>query len=157
MKKTIKNPAFFILLVAAIVLLGGNLCCKGKASTQDTTKTTVSNPETSPEPATGGVITLTDDSFDSKVGKGLVLVDFWATWCRPCKMQAPIMESISSKHSGKVVVGKLDVDQNPAIANRYQVQSIPTLILFKNGKPVEQFVGVTDEATLSDMIQKHSK
>ena len=157
MKKYFRNPVLFILLTGAVILLGSNVCCTGNASRNEETKKSSGTTKSTPAKETSGIITLTDDSFDSKTSTGLVLVDFWATWCRPCRMQSPIVESISEKMSGKVIVGKLDVDQNPAISNRFQVESIPTLILFKNGKPVEQFVGLTDEETLTSTIQKHIK
>ena len=88
-------------------------------------------------------IVVTDLSFEKEVEKasGVVLVDFWATWCGPCKMIAPLVEQIASENEGKITVGKLDVDANGQTAMKYGVMSIPTLILFKNGQPVERMVG----------------
>lgn len=80
------------------------------------------------------IMHLTKDNFDSITSSGLVLVDFWATWCGPCRMQAPILEEFDKQMEGRVRVCKLDVDEVPAIAQRFGVMSIPTLIAFKDGK-----------------------
>ena len=77
-----------------------------------------------------------------------VLVDFWATWCGPCKMMAPVLEDISGEYEGTLSVGKLDVDQNPATAQEFGIMSVPTMILFKNGKPLKQIVGFRSKADL---------
>jgi len=89
-------------------------------------------------------ITLTDKNFKSEVldKKGIFLVDFWAAWCGPCQMLAPIIEEIAKEYENKVLVGKLNVDDYPNISEQYNVQGIPTVIIFKDGKIVEQFVGV---------------
>jgi thioredoxin 1 len=88
-------------------------------------------------------VTVTDATFQKDVleSGNPVLVDFWATWCGPCKMIAPVLEEIASEQSGKLTIAKLDVDQNAASAQKYSVMSIPTLILFKNGQPAERLVG----------------
>lgn len=94
-------------------------------------------------------LTVTDGSFDSDVIKSgtPVLVDFWATWCGPCKMIAPVLEELAVK-AGQLTVAKLDVDANPETARNFQVVSIPTLILFKNGEPVKRIVGAKGKAAL---------
>jgi len=94
--------------------------------------------------AMGNVLELDDFSFDKKVleGGGVSLVDFWAPWCGPCKMLGPVVEEVAKDMSGKTFVGKLNVDENPVVASRYKIMSIPTLLIFKGGKIVDQFVGV---------------
>ncbi|MCS7061255.1 MAG: thioredoxin [Anaerolineae bacterium] len=102
-------------------------------------------------------IVVTDADFEVKVEKaqGVVLVDFWAEWCGPCKMIAPIVEQIAEENSGKLTVGKLDVDHNTNTAMKYGVMSIPTLILFKNGQPVERLVGYMPKERLMAKIKPH--
>ena len=101
--------------------------------------------------------TLTDDNFDESVIKSSVpvLVDFWAEWCGPCRMIAPTVEALASDYSGKVTVGKLNVDENPKTAMQFAVRSIPTLLLFKDGQVVEQIVGLTDKTRLQGLVEKH--
>lgn len=91
--------------------------------------------------ASDKVITLSTANFGAEVGSGPVLVDFWAPWCGPCRMIAPIVEELATEYEGKVKVGKLNVDENQAIAAQFGVMSIPTLLVFKNGQPVERIVG----------------
>ncbi len=95
-------------------------------------------------------ITVTDATFaDEVLGSSLpVLVDFWATWCGPCKMVAPVLEEIAKEHGDKLTIAKMDIDANPAIPRDYQIMSIPTLILFQDGKPVKQIVGAKPKAAL---------
>ena len=89
------------------------------------------------------IMHLTKDNFDSVTSSGLVLVDFWATWCGPCRMQAPILEEFDKQMEGRVKVCKLDVDEVPSVAQRFGVMSIPTLIAFKDGNQIGREVGVT--------------
>jgi thioredoxin 1 len=91
----------------------------------------------------GKTVAVTDNSFDEIVLKSTspVLVDFWATWCKPCLMVAPILEELTQEYSGKLTIAKLDVDQNQQTAQKYHVMSIPTMIIFKQGKPVANIVG----------------
>jgi len=95
-------------------------------------------------------ITITDSSFVEDVlqSEKPVLVDFWATWCGPCKMVAPVLEEIAGEHSDKLTVAKLDIDANPTSAQDYKVMSIPTMILFSGGKPVKTIVGAKGKAAL---------
>ncbi|MBW7847359.1 MAG: thioredoxin [Bacteroidales bacterium] len=88
------------------------------------------------------ILTLTDDNFDRLSAKGVVLVDFWAAWCMPCKMLAPTISELADEYAGKATIAKLDVDKNPKTAANLGIRSIPTLILFENGQPLERFVGV---------------
>ena len=96
-------------------------------------------------------LSINDADFDEKVlkAKNPVLVDFWATWCRPCLMVAPIVDELAETYSGKVDFFKLDVDQNPKTAATYSVMSIPTILIFKNGKPVSHIVGLRPKAELA--------
>ncbi|MCE9615350.1 MAG: thioredoxin [Lentisphaerae bacterium] len=102
----------------------------------------------------GPVVVLDDKTFDSQIASGVVLVDFWATWCGPCRMQGPIVEQVAGQVQGKAKVAKLDVDSAQAIAQRFGISSIPTLIVFKDGKPADQFVGVTQADALIAAINK---
>ena len=102
------------------------------------------------------VIHATDADFDAQVltAQGPVLVDFWATWCGPCKMIAPALDELASTYSGRAKVVKVDIDQNRNIAMKYHVRSIPTLLLFKNGQVQATQIGAVGKAQLSQMIDK---
>lgn len=102
-------------------------------------------------------ITVTDDSFIQDVlsSEKPVLVDFWATWCGPCRMVAPVLEEIAAEHGDKLTIAKLDIDENPGTARDYQVMSIPTLILFSGGKPAKQIVGAKGKAALLRDLAEH--
>lgn len=93
-----------------------------------------------------------DANFASSIQEGVSLVDFWAPWCGPCRMQGPILESVADEVGDKANILKLNVDDNPDTALRYRVSSIPTLILFKDGNPVKQFVGVQNKPQLLSSI-----
>jgi len=102
----------------------------------------------------GKIKKLTDQNFEHQIKSGVMLVDFWATWCMPCKMMAPVLNNLSEDLTGNASVGKLDVDQNQAASAKYGVRSIPTLVLFKNGKEINRFVGVKTKDFLLKEIRK---
>lgn len=107
-----------------------------------------------PEQDSDKLLKLTDANFDKQSSKGLVLVDFWAPWCAPCRMIAPILSELAEDFDGKAKIGKLNVDENKAVAGKYGIRSIPTLLLFKDGEIVEKFVGVKPKSAFEKAIKK---
>jgi thioredoxin 1 len=105
--------------------------------------------------ASDKVMTFTDGNFDDEIRKGVVLVDFWAEWCGPCRRLAPTVDALASEFDGRARVGKLNVDDNPNVAGRFQIRGIPTLLLFKNGQLEETVVGLAGKEDLSRMIERH--
>jgi thioredoxin 1 len=100
---------------------------------------------------------VTDANFDETIKKNkVVLIDFWADWCGPCRALAPTIQELAKEYSGKILIGKLDVDKNSATAERFQVSSIPTMILFKDGSEAERLVGLCPKSRITDTILKHS-
>jgi len=102
------------------------------------------------------ILHLTKDEFDSKVLESAlpVLVDFWAEWCGPCKMVAPVVEALAEKYVGRLTVGKVDVDQEQELAGRYGIRSIPSLLLFKEGQVAQTFIGYMPEETLTAKLDE---
>ncbi|MGB9740822.1 MAG: thioredoxin [Candidatus Bathyarchaeia archaeon] len=99
---------------------------------------------------------VTDSNFDSIVNKNaLALIDFWAPWCGPCQALAPTIEELCREYAGKILVGKLNVDENPQTAERFQIFSIPTLVLMKNGKEVERIVGLVPKSHIKAVLDKY--
>ena len=107
--------------------------------------------------ATNTTLTFSDGDFNKSVleSRTPVLVDFWAAWCGPCHVMAPTVDSLANDYEGRVGVGKLNVDENPATAERFGIRSIPTLLLFKEGKVVDGAIGVADKARLTELVEKH--
>jgi thioredoxin len=100
---------------------------------------------------------ITDSNIEETLKKNkLVFVDFWANWCGPCRALAPTIVEIAKEYNGKALIGKLDVDENPASAEKYQVFSIPTMIVFKDGKEAERLVGLCPKSRITETLQKHS-
>ena len=106
--------------------------------------------------ASGKVVTVTDAEFDSTVLQSdkLVILDFWAEWCQPCKMLSPTVEEIAGEYEATVKVGKLNVDDNPETATKYGIRGIPTLLFFKGGQVVQQMVGVKSKAEIKKVIDE---
>ena len=105
----------------------------------------------------GTILTVTDDNFPTEIegAEGLAMVDFWAVWCGPCRIIAPIVEDLAREYDGKVRVGKLDVDSNQRTAARFNVRSIPSVLFFKDGKLVDTVVGAVPRPVLEKKIQEH--
>ena len=100
------------------------------------------------------VLTLTEKNFQQQTKDKVVLVDFWATWCAPCRMMAPVLNDVASELSGNSHVGKVDIEQFQSLAQKFRVRSIPTLILFKNGAEINRFVGIKSKEFLLKEIAK---
>jgi thioredoxin 1 len=100
------------------------------------------------------VLTLTDKNFQQQTKNKIVLVDFWATWCAPCRMMAPVLNDVASELTGNSLVGKINIEQCQALAQKFKVRNIPTLILFKNGTEINRFVGIKSKDFLLKEIAK---
>lgn len=101
------------------------------------------------------IVNATDQSFQAETSEGVVLVDFWAPWCGPCKMIAPVLEELDTEFAGKAKIVKVDVDNNQETAGKFGVMSIPTLLVFKNGQMVDQTVGFQPKEALAELLNKH--
>ena len=106
----------------------------------------------------GNLVEFTDDNFDQEALKSdlPVMVDFWAPWCAPCRMVGPIIDELANAYSGKIKVGKLNTDDNPGIASRYGIMSIPTILLFKDGQIIERISGAVPRKVFENMLATHA-
>lgn len=151
MKLIIVKIFFFCSIIAVVS------SCNWKSSSEDKKPVVTEEKGTAEkvdQNAKENMKVINSSNFDETIGSGVVLVDFWATWCKPCRLQAPVIEEIQKEMASKIKVGKLDIDKSPDIADRYGIQSIPTMIIFKNGKPAEQFVGITAKEKITEAINK---
>src|SRR5688572_26909354 len=105
--------------------------------------------------ASDKVKTFTDGNFDQETKQGLVLVDFWAEWCGPCRRLAPTVDALAQDFEGRATVAKLNVDENPNVPSRFMIRGIPTLLLFKDGQLAETIVGLVAKEDISRMIERH--
>ena len=101
------------------------------------------------------VKTFTDSNFDEETKKGVVLVDFWAEWCGPCRRLAPTVDALADEYDGRATVAKLNVDENPNVPSRFMIRGIPTLLLFKDGQLADTIVGLAAKEDIARMIDKH--
>jgi thioredoxin 1 len=155
-----KNITTFTLTLLLIFfsVSGCNSNNTKKVRNADNTNQQDNETTTTPENAVAGeVFIISDQIFDKTISKGIVLVDFWATWCAPCRTQGPIIEQIAAETSGKVTVCKMDIDKNPSTPRRFQVEYIPTIIIFKDGKLFEKFVGLNNKEVLMASLKKALK
>lgn len=106
------------------------------------------------EAVVGNALKVDDRTWETEVLKspGVVMVDFWAVWCGPCQMVAPIVDELATEYAGKLKVTKLNTDENPEVAGRYQIMSIPTILFFKNGQPVEKLIGARPKRQFKEVI-----
>ncbi len=144
-KKT--RPLQIAVLVIAIAL--------GSVMIFSTGNGTANNTYTEASAEGSMVLNITDDTFEQTIAEGVTLVDFWAVWCPPCRIQNPIIEDVAQELGNVAKITKLDVDHNPRSANLNRVQNIPTLIIFKDGEPVQRYIGVQQKETLVAAIKSH--
>jgi thioredoxin 1 len=131
-----KNKGSYISAILLIMITFN--CCKSKSDS-----------------LSKDVLILDEQNFRNETAEGVVLVDFWATWCMPCRAMAPVIEEIARETKGKIKVGKVDVDDNGSLAQQFNVQGIPNFIILKDGREVENLVGIQAKETLIQAIERH--
>lgn len=142
------RPLQIAVLVIAVAIGSVMIFNNGQANSNTSATASVSKEDSK-------VIDITDANFEQIISEGVVLVDFWAVWCPPCRIQNPIIEQVAEAIGDQAKITKLDVDHNPRSATTLRVQNIPTLIIFKDGEPVQRFVGVQQKETLMAALQSH--
>jgi thioredoxin 1 len=140
-----------VLLCAAIALPFG---CGKDPATSGTLSESAQATASSDSQDREGAATVTDANFDEFTGKGVVLLDFWAERCPPCRLQGPIVEEIARKFAGRAKVGKLDVDANNKMPRKFRIQYIPTIIFFVDGSEVKRFTGLQEETALASALEE---
>jgi len=136
-KQVMKTKTFTIALMTAILITA--IACNRD-------KTTEGHKD---------IIALTNENFTEETSTGVILVDFWASWCMPCRAMSPVIREIATQTRGRMKVGKVDIDANGDLANRFRVSGIPTFIIMKDGSVVDKLVGIQSKETLIHALQKH--
>lgn len=112
-------------------------------------------PQLNAQTADSKIVLLNEANFDKGIKSGLVLVDFYADWCRPCKMMQPVLEEVANEYQSKIVISKLNTDQNKYLSQKYQITGIPAMILFKNGKEIARIIGYHDKSALVQKLEAY--